>query len=142
LGKASPAGPRGAELSIESGLLHAQDNDKIIRSDKSLHFAPKAKRVIYLYQAGGPSHLETFDYKPALAKLDGQAMPESFTRASSCSAARQAIEVFGPRFGFKRFGKSGIESANISGNRQCCRRTLPCSISVVGTINHDRRTCS
>ena len=45
-----------------------------------LHFVPKAKRVIYLYQAGGPSHLETFDYKPALAKLDGQAMPESFTK--------------------------------------------------------------
>jgi hypothetical protein len=41
---------------------------------------PKAKRVIYLYQAGGPSHLEMFDYKPALAKLEGQAMPESFTK--------------------------------------------------------------
>jgi hypothetical protein len=40
----------------------------------------KAKRLIYLYQAGGPSHLETFDYKPALAKLNGQAMPESFTK--------------------------------------------------------------
>src|ERR1700684_2812076 len=46
-----------------------------------LHHPAKAKRVIYLYQAGGPSHLETFDYKPALVKLDGQAMPESFTKA-------------------------------------------------------------
>src|SRR5437870_4898051 len=41
-----------------------------------LHFAPKAKRVIYLYMAGGPSHLDTFDHKPTLAKMAGQAMPE------------------------------------------------------------------
>jgi hypothetical protein len=39
-----------------------------------LHFPPKAKRVIFLYQAGGPSHLETFDYKPKLAEMDGKAM--------------------------------------------------------------------
>src|SRR5262245_33098199 len=43
------------------------------------HRAPKAKRVIFLYMSGGPSHLETFDYKPKLAELDGQPMPESFT---------------------------------------------------------------
>jgi len=42
--------------------------------------APKAKRVIFLYMAGGPSHLETFDYRPQLAKLHGQPMPESFTK--------------------------------------------------------------
>ncbi|MCA9247435.1 MAG: DUF1501 domain-containing protein, partial [Planctomycetales bacterium] len=45
-----------------------------------LHFAPKAKRIIHLYQAGGPSHLESFDYKPTLAKLDGQPMPEEVTK--------------------------------------------------------------
>src|SRR5438445_133125 len=44
------------------------------------HFAPKAKRVIFLYMSGGPSHLETFDYKPDLARLHNQLMPESFTR--------------------------------------------------------------
>src|SRR5690606_3847810 len=43
------------------------------------HYVPRAKRVIFLYMAGGPSHLETFDYKPALEKLDGQPMPESYT---------------------------------------------------------------
>src|SRR5262245_1445380 len=36
------------------------------------HFAPKANRVIFLYMSGGPSHLETFDYKPALAEMDGK----------------------------------------------------------------------
>ena len=44
-----------------------------------LHHPPRAKRVIFLCQAGGPSHLETFDYKPKLAAMDGQPMPESFT---------------------------------------------------------------
>ena len=44
------------------------------------HFAPRAKRVIFLCMSGGPSHLETFDYKPALDKLNGQPMPESYTK--------------------------------------------------------------
>src|SRR5688572_16810007 len=44
------------------------------------HFAPKAKRVIFLYMSGGPSHLETFDHRPKLAEMDGQAMPGSVTR--------------------------------------------------------------
>ncbi|MDA7898803.1 DUF1501 domain-containing protein, partial [bacterium] len=41
---------------------------------------PKAKRVIFLCMAGGPSHLETLDYKPTLAKMHGQPMPESITK--------------------------------------------------------------
>src|SRR4051812_31259393 len=45
-----------------------------------LHFAPKAKRIIHLYMAGGPSHLETFDYKPKLAEMTGKPMPDSFTK--------------------------------------------------------------
>src|SRR2546421_1420840 len=45
-----------------------------------LHFRPRAKRVIFLYMAGGPSHLETLDPKPQLAKRHGQPMPESITK--------------------------------------------------------------
>src|SRR5215469_11185546 len=45
-----------------------------------LHFAPKAKRVIFLCMAGGPTHLETLDFKPKLAELHGQPMPESYTK--------------------------------------------------------------
>src|SRR3989304_26317 len=45
-----------------------------------LHHPAKAKRVIFLYQAGGPSHLETFDYKPKLAEMHSKPMPESFTK--------------------------------------------------------------
>ena len=44
---------------------------------KAPHFAPKAKRVIYLFQSGGPSHLELFDYKPKLEALYGQDLPPS-----------------------------------------------------------------
>ena len=45
-----------------------------------LHHKPKARRVIFLYQAGGPSHLETFDWKPELKRLDGKPFPDSFTK--------------------------------------------------------------
>jgi hypothetical protein len=75
-----------------------------------LHHAPKAKRVIYLYQAGGPSHLETWDPKPTLASLHGKAMPESFTKGQQLAQLQgKPLLCFGPQLGFKRFGKSGIE---------------------------------
>ena len=75
-----------------------------------LPFAPKAKRVIYLYQAGGPSHLETFDYKPKLAEMHGKAMPESFTKGQQIAQLQgKQLMCFAPQFGFKRFGKSGTE---------------------------------
>src|SRR5262249_911943 len=45
-----------------------------------LHHEPKVKRVIFLTMAGGPSHLETFDFKPKLAEMTGKPMPESFTK--------------------------------------------------------------
>ena len=73
-----------------------------------LHFPPKAKRVIFLYQAGGPSHLETFDYKPKLAEMDGKGMPESFTKGQQIAQLQgQKLVCFGPTHGFKQFGKSG-----------------------------------
>src|SRR6202142_815351 len=73
-----------------------------------LHHPAKAKRVIYLYQAGGPSHLETFDYKPALAKMHGNPMPESFTKGQQLAQLQgKPLNCFGPQFGFKTFGKSG-----------------------------------
>ena len=54
-----------------------------------LHHIPKAKRVIFLYQAGGPSHLETLDSKPKLAAMDGQSMPDSFTKGHPESPDRR-----------------------------------------------------
>ena len=52
----------------------------------------KAKRVIFLCMSGGPSHLETFDYKPKLDQMDGKPMPESFTKGQPiCPAARSGL---------------------------------------------------
>ena len=73
-----------------------------------LDFPAKAKRVIFLYQAGGPSHLETFDYKPKLAELSGKAMPESMTKGQQIAQLQgKELICFGPQHGFKTFGKSG-----------------------------------
>jgi hypothetical protein len=73
-----------------------------------LDFPPKAKRVIYLYQAGGPSHLETFDYKPKLAEMTGTPMPESLTKGQQIAQLQgQQLTCFGPTHGFKPFGQSG-----------------------------------
>jgi len=74
-----------------------------------LHFAPKAKRVIFLCMAGGPSHLETFDYKPKLAEMDGKPMPESFTKGQPIAQLQgQKLKCMGPQKAFKRYGKGGI----------------------------------
>ncbi|HEV3342410.1 MAG TPA: DUF1501 domain-containing protein [Pirellulales bacterium] len=73
-----------------------------------LHFAPKAKRVIFLCMAGGPTHLETLDYKPKLAELHGQPMPESYTKGQPIAQLQgQKLNCFAPQFGFKKFGSSG-----------------------------------
>jgi hypothetical protein len=79
-----------------------------------LHHAAKAKRVIFLYQAGGPSHLETFDYKPKLASMNGEPMPESFTKGQQLAQLqRQKLMCFAPQYPFKRYGKSGQEMTEI-----------------------------
>lgn len=75
-----------------------------------LHHKPTAKRVIFLYQAGGPSHLETFDYKPRLAEMHLKPMPESFTKGQQIAQLQgKPLICFGPQLGFKKFGKSGQE---------------------------------
>src|SRR5438270_13337456 len=75
-----------------------------------LHFPPKAKRVIFLYQAGGPSHLETLDYKPKLAQMHGKEMPESLTKGQQIAQLQnQKLICFGPQHKFEKFGKSSQE---------------------------------
>ena len=75
-----------------------------------LHHPPKAKRVIFLYQAGGPSHLETFDPKPALREMHGKPMPESMTKGQQIAQLQRAqLICYGPQYEFQRFGQSGVE---------------------------------
>src|ERR1700691_2660398 len=79
-----------------------------------LHHPAKAKRVIFLYQAGGPSHLETFDYKPKLAAMNGEPMPESLTKGQQIAQLQNSkLVCFGPQYGFKKFGKSGQEMCEL-----------------------------
>ena len=73
-----------------------------------LHHPPRAKSVIFLCLAGGPSHLETFDFKPQLAKLDGREMPESVTAGQPIAQLQgQKLICLGPRTSFSPRGASG-----------------------------------
>ena len=75
----------------------------------------KAKRVIHLCMAGGPSHLETLDYKPELAKMNGKPMPESFTKGQPIAQLQgnKNLTCLGPQHEFKNFGKSGQHISSI-----------------------------
>ena len=74
----------------------------------------KAKRVIWLSMAGGPSHLETFDPKPKLAAMHGQPMPESFTKGQQLAQLQgQKLICQGPQFKFARHGKNGTELSEL-----------------------------
>jgi len=75
------------------------------------HFNPQAKRVIYLFQSGGPSHLELFDYKPLLNKMNGEEIPESVTqgqRRTGMTSGQGEFPIAGSVYGFKQHGKSGM----------------------------------
>ena len=72
------------------------------------HFAPKAKRVIHFFLNGGPSHVDTFDPKPALAKYAGQPLPGEYLRTE-----RKTGSAFPSPFKFSRFGQSGLEISEL-----------------------------
>ena len=79
-----------------------------------LHLAPKAKRIIFLTMAGGPSHLETLDYKPKLAEMHGQPMPESFTKGQPIAQLQgKELKCFAPQHAFQKHGESGQEISEI-----------------------------
>lgn len=74
------------------------------------HFAPKAKRIIYLFQSGGPSQLDLFDYKPLLNKMNGEQLPDSVRqgqRLTGMSANQSSLPLAGAQFNFAQHGQSG-----------------------------------
>lgn len=79
---------------------------------KAPHAAAKAKAVIFLFMAGGPSHLETFDPKPLLNKLHGQKRPAEFGEAKYQFVTGDA-KLLGTKRTFQRYGKSGIEVSDL-----------------------------
>lgn len=76
---------------------------------KKPHFAPKAKRVIYLFMAGAPSQLDLFDYKPDLVKYEGKPIPPSIIKGQRYAFIRPDAAVLGPRYKFAKHGQSGAE---------------------------------
>ncbi len=81
------------------------------------HFAPRAKSVIFLFMYGGPSHVDTFDYKPKLYELDGQTIPiKTFGRGGKKNEGR----VVGPKWKFKQYGQSGKHVSDLFPNLAEC----------------------
>src|SRR5437867_11472672 len=74
------------------------------------HFPPKAKRVIYLFQSGGPSQMELFDYKPRLREFQGTDLPESIRagqRLTGMTATQSSFPVVPSQFACRQHGQSG-----------------------------------
>lgn len=80
------------------------------------HHPPKAKRVIFLFMAGAPSHLELFDYKPKLAELDGQLPPPELLQGYRAAFINPNSRLLGPRFKFARHGECGAELSELLPN--------------------------
>jgi hypothetical protein len=106
-----------ASLAADSNLLAADASAARTIApgiDALPHLAPRAKRVIFLCMAGGPSHIETFDPKPKLAEMHGQPMPDSFTAGQPIAQLQgQALTCQAPLFKFQRHGQSGLEVSEV-----------------------------
>lgn len=105
------------------------------------HFAPKAKRIIYLHQNGAPSQLESFDYKPLLNKMTGQDLPESIRngqRLTGMTSGQSKFPLVGSYFKFAQYGKSGAWVSEIFPHLASIVDDL-CIIKTMHTeaINHD-----
>jgi hypothetical protein len=77
------------------------------------HYPAKAKSVIFLFMAGAPSHLELFDYKPQLARFDGQLPPAELLKGYRAAFINPNSNLLGPRFKFRKYGQSGAELSEI-----------------------------
>src|SRR5437660_3903536 len=80
------------------------------------HFAPKAKRAIYLHMAGAPSQLDLFDYKPRLVELNGKPCPESLYKKERFAFIKGVPKMLGTPYKFKKHGNSGIELSELLPN--------------------------
>jgi hypothetical protein len=101
----------GIALASLEGKLHAAAPGALPNppAPKPGHFAPKAKNIIYLFMAGGPSQLELFDYKPRLVDLNGQNIPDSLIEGKRFAFmdSSHGVKLLGTRRKFARHGKSG-----------------------------------
>ena len=106
---------------------------------REAHLPVKAKRVIFLCMAGGPSQFETFDWKPKLKELDGQTFPESFTKGQQLAQLQNAVlKARGAFTAFKQHGQAGTEVSELFPHIGSIADDL-CVIRSMQTeqINHD-----
>ena len=89
---------------------------------KPRHFPARAKRVISLFMQGGPSHIDTFDPKPLLARRHGQPLPPSVTKGLQLQFTRKDAAILGSPQTFTKCGRSGIEIADTYPHLQTLRR--------------------
>ena len=114
-----------ASLMRPSGMLPAAEAAGPRGVLGKLPLPQKAKRVIWLTMAGGPSQLELFDHKPKLAEMDGKPMPESLTKGQQLAQLQgQALICQGPQFKFRRVGRNNAELSEL----------LPHTASVIDDI--------
>ena len=112
---------RGAASSIGVAALSSlMSQDAVAETNGPItggtHFAPRAKRVVYLFQSGGPSHLELFDPKPKLRGLHGTELPDSIRRSqrlTGMTSGQKSFPVIAPKFGFRRCGKAGTSLSEL-----------------------------
>ncbi|QDT43078.1 hypothetical protein Pan241w_31750 [Gimesia alba] len=104
-----------ASLLKDEGLLASEN------SGQQAHFAPKAKRCIYLFMEGGPSQMDLFDPKPKLNELDGQPMPESLLKDIKFAfIQKEAAQLMGSPRTFKRYGECGMELSDLLPHLSTC----------------------
>ena len=104
----------GVGIGALASLLHKDAAAKGLEGIP--HHAPKAKRVIYLFQSGGPAQMDLFDHKPGLAERQGSELPSSIRggqRLTGMSAAQSSFPVASSRFKFQKHGQSGIELSEL-----------------------------
>ncbi len=97
------------KIALASLMATASRAGDLTGTVKPTHFAPKAKRVIYLFMAGAPSQLDLFDHKPTLEKLDGQPVPAEVVKDQRYAFIRPDAGLMASRFKFARHGQSGAE---------------------------------
>src|SRR5215510_1900211 len=93
-----------ALASLLNGKSSAQSAIANPLAPKQPHFKPKAKRVIYLFMAGGPSQFETFDYKPSLAKYNGKPVPQEFVKDLNYAFIRPDAGLYASELKFAQYG--------------------------------------
>jgi hypothetical protein len=136
-----------ALASLLNERLFAADADRALKPEgilDALQFAPKAKRVIYLFMSGGPSHIDLFDYKPMLRQYHGKELPGTVRmgqRITGMTSGQSTFPCVAPMFEFKQHGKNGTRLSELLPHLG----TVVDDIAIIKTlnteaINHDPAT--